>query len=73
MVDKFMYIPSFDTQNYLVCRLNLVIETLGNSNLLTTYYKFTKSLKLLCKRLRIPYYKTFGTSAINIKVHFKIN
>ena len=28
MVDKFMYIPNDDTQNYPICRLKLVVETL---------------------------------------------
>ena len=27
----FMYIPNDDTQNYLFCRLQLVVETFGNS------------------------------------------
>ena len=31
MVDKLMYIPNQDTQNYPFCRLQLVIETFGHS------------------------------------------
>ena len=27
MDDKFMYIPNYDKQNYLFCRIKLVIET----------------------------------------------
>ena len=30
MADKIMYIPNGDTQNYHLCRLQLVVETYGN-------------------------------------------
>ena len=30
MADKLMYKPNDDTQNYLFCRLQLVVETFGH-------------------------------------------
>ena len=32
MADKLMYIPNDDTQNYPLCRLQLVIEKFGHSS-----------------------------------------
>ena len=31
MTDKLMYIPNDNTQNYLFCRLQLVVETFGHA------------------------------------------
>ena len=31
MADKLMYIPIYNTQNYTVCRLQLVVETFEHS------------------------------------------
>ena len=31
VAEKLMYIPNDDTQNYLFCRLQIVVETLGHS------------------------------------------
>ena len=33
MVDKLMYIQNDDTQNYPICRIQLVVKTFGNSNI----------------------------------------
>jgi len=30
MTDKMVYIPNVNSQNYLFCRLRLVVETLGH-------------------------------------------
>ena len=57
MVDKKMFISKEDKQNYNFFRVQFVVETLGHSIL-------QKSSKLLSQR--ISYYKTLGTSAINI-------
>ena len=43
MTDKFVYIPNDDTQNYPLCRLQLVVETFGHSSKLTNQSKFNKS------------------------------
>ena len=32
MADTLMYIPNDDTQNYPLCRLQLVVKTFGHSN-----------------------------------------
>ena len=59
MADKLMYIPNDDTQNYLFCILQLIVERLD------TQLKFNKSLpKFLSQQLE-HYYKTLGTSVIN--------
>ena len=31
MTDKLMYIPNYDTQNYPLCSLLLLVETFGHS------------------------------------------
>ena len=33
MADKFMYIPNYDTQNYLFCRLQIEVETFEHSTI----------------------------------------
>ena len=43
MADKFMYISNNDIQNYLFCRLQLLVETFGHSTLSTNESKFNKS------------------------------
>ena len=42
MAHKLMYIPNDATQNYLFCRLELVVETSGHSNIRTKQLKFNK-------------------------------
>ena len=43
LADKFMYIPNDGTQNYLICRLQLVVEeTFGHSTQWTNQSKFGK-------------------------------
>ena len=42
MVDKLIYIPNDDTQNYPFCRLKLLVETFKHSSLRTNQSKFTK-------------------------------
>ena len=60
MVDKFMYIPNGDKQNYPFCRLQLVVETL---NLINQPIKIRqKSPRLLSLRIIKCYFKTLGTS-----------
>ena len=57
MADKLMYIPNYDTQNYLLCKLQLVVETFGNS------IKWTlKSQRLLSQRIINRYFNTLGTN-----------
>ena len=60
MTDKLMYIPNDDTHNDLFCRFQLVVETFGHSSWWTNLSKFKY------QRIRKRYYKTFGTSVINI-------
>ena len=43
MAHKLMYIPNDATQNSLFCRLKLVVETSGHSNIRT---KQTNSIKV---------------------------
>ena len=44
MTDKLVYIPNDDTQNYPLCRLQLVVEeTFGHLSKLTNQSKFNKS------------------------------
>ena len=43
MADKIMYIPNGDTQNYHLCRLQLVVELFGYSTSRTNQSKFIKS------------------------------
>ena len=42
MAEQLMYIPNVDSQNYLFCRLQLVVKTLEHS---TKHLKFNKSLQ----------------------------
>ena len=42
-----MYIPNEDTQNYLICRLILVVETFEHSTLRINQSKFTKVPKVI--------------------------
>ena len=41
MADRLMYIPNDDTQNYPLCRLQLVVETFEHSTMWTNQSKFT--------------------------------
>ena len=43
MADKQMYIPSDDKQNYLLCKLKLMVETFGYSTKRTNKSKFNKN------------------------------
>ena len=61
MDDKFMYIPNDDTQNYLFCRLKLVVETFKHS----TVWAIQSNPKFLSQRIRKRYHKSLGTSVIN--------
>ena len=45
MADKVMYIPNDNTQNYSLCRLELVVETFGQSTQWTNQSKLNKSPK----------------------------
>ncbi len=54
-----MHIPNYDTQNYPICRLELVVETFGHST------KWTNKSKLKVPKVVKPTNKTFGTSVIN--------
>ena len=47
MADKLMYIPNDDRQNYLMCRLKVVVETFEHSTKLANKSKFTKVPKVL--------------------------
>ena len=61
-----MFIPNDDTQNYF-CRLQLVDETFGHSTKQPIKTQL-KSPKLLGQRIRKSYYKTLGTSVINMPI-----
>ena len=70
MADKLMYIPNEDTQNYPVCILQLVVETLGtqlneliNKNSIIVF----KFIKATNKEILL---KTLGTSVINSPMSF---
>ena len=63
MANKLMYILNDDAQNYLFCRLLLVVEKLGQLYKPTNQIQ-SKVLKVV-KRIRKLYYKTLGTSTIN--------
>ena len=58
MVDKLMYITNDDTENVIICRLQLVIKRLDTQ--LNNQNQF-KSPKLLSQRIRNRYCKTLGT------------
>ena len=62
MADKFLYIHNYDTQNYPFCTLQLMVETLGHSDLIK-YKKVPKGFESTNKKM---YLKTLGTSVINI-------
>ena len=58
-----MYIPSVSTQNYLFCRLLIVVKNVWTLNLINQLIKIHyKSPKLLSKRIIKRYYKNLGTS-----------
>ena len=63
MADKLMYIFKDDKQNYLSCRLKLVVEKFELSE--QTNQNSQKPHKLLSQQIRKRYYKTLGTSEIN--------
>ena len=66
-----MYSPNDDTQNYLFCRLQLMVETFGHlMNQPNIFHQ--QSPKLLGQHIRKRYYKTLGTSvtAHCIHIHF---
>ena len=51
MADKLIYIPNDDTQNYPLCRLQFVVETLATQlNLPNKSIKVTKICKLTNKK-----------------------
>ncbi len=47
MVDKLMYIPIDDTQNYALCRLKLIVEMFGHSTYWTNQSEFNKVIKVV--------------------------
>ena len=47
MLDKLMHIPNDDTQNYPVCRLQLVVETFEHSTYWTNQPINQNSMKVL--------------------------
>ncbi len=65
MADKLMYNPNDDTQNYPICRLQLVVKRLDTKLNEPTNHNSLKSPPLLSQRIRKRYYKTMGTSVIN--------
>ena len=65
MIDKLMYIPNDDTQNYPFCRLQLKLLKLLNTQLNEpTNQNSIKSSKLLHNRIRKRWFKTLGTSVL---------
>ena len=65
MDDKLIYIPNNDTQNYLFCRLQLMVEMFEHWTNEQTNQNSLESPKLFSKRIRKCYCKTLGTSVIN--------
>ena len=66
MANNLMYIPNDDTQNYHICRLQLLVKMFGHSTFRTKQSKFNnKSPKLSSQLIRKSYYKTLGTKVIN--------
>ena len=65
MADELIYIPNYDSQNYLFCRLKLLVETFEHSTLLTKQSKFTEVPKISKQTNKKTFYKTLGTSVIN--------
>ena len=59
MADKWMYIPNDDTQNYPLCRIQLVGETFKHSTQWNNQSKFPKVVKPMNKK---TLYKTLGTN-----------
>ena len=52
MADKLMDIPNDDTQNYPICRLQLVVETFEHSTWWINQLKFNKKFpKLLSQQI----------------------
>ena len=54
----------YSSQNSLLCRLQLVVETFGHSSQQPIKIQW-KSPKLLSQRIRKRHYKTLGSSVIN--------
>ena len=65
MADKLMYIANDDTQNYPLCRLQLVVETFGHSDKEPTNQNLIKVPRLLGKQIRKRYNKTLETRVID--------
>ena len=61
MVNKLMYIPNNDTQNYHFCRLRLVVETFQHSTKRTNQSKLINRPKVV----KTTNKKTLVTSVIN--------
>ena len=66
MDDTLMYIPNDYTQNYALCRLQLVVNEPSNEIK-------QKPSKFLNQQIRKCYYKTLRTSVINKQPFFYIN
>ena len=64
MVDKLMYIPNDDTQNYPFYRLKL--KRLNTQLNYPTNQNSLKPPKFLSQRIRKRYYKTLGTSVTRL-------
>ena len=57
MAEKLINIPNDDTQHYTLCRLQLLVETIGHPYQLTNQ---SRPPKLLCQRIRKLYLKLCG-------------
>ena len=64
MTDKLKYIHNDDTQNYPLCRLNIVVETFEHITWIKQS-KFTKVPKVVKATNKKTYQKILGTSVIN--------
>ena len=66
MIEKLVYIPNVETQNYPFRRLQLVIKRLDTQLNETTNHNLIKdNPKMLSQQISKRCHKTLGTSAIN--------
>ena len=72
MADKLVYIPNDDTQNYHFCILHQEVETFDINYMNQPITIQWKSPRLLSQRIRKCYYKTLGTSVINIPMSLSL-
>ena len=60
MANRLMYIPNDATQNYLFCRLELVVETFGHLTLWTKKTNRIKAPKFIKQTNKKTLFKNLG-------------